>query len=78
MKQFLSILKWSGVHLTFAVTCYSVHTGNLTHEVMFSLQLLYAGGLEKFYSPSLLLTDTVLYGLPQMEEMLSEYNLLYP
>lgn len=78
VKHIQSILKWSGVHLTFAVTRYSVHTGNLTHEVMFFSQLLYPGCLQKFYSPSLLLTDTVLHGLPQMEEMLSEYNLLYP
>lgn len=78
VKQLLSILKWSGVHLTFAVTCYSVHTGNLTHEVMFFSQLLYPGCLQKFYSPSLLLTDTVLHELPHTEEMLSEYNLLYP
>lgn len=57
------------------MTCYSVHAGKLTPEVMFHLRLLYAGCLQKFYSPSLLLTDTVLYGLPEMEEMLSKYNL---
>lgn len=43
VKQLLSILKWSGADFPFAVTCYSVHAGNLTHEVMFHLQLLMLG-----------------------------------
>lgn len=77
MNQLLSIWNWSGVHLTFAATCYSVHAANLTREVMFHLRLLYAGCLQKSYRPSLLLTDTVRYGLPEMEEILSKYNLTF-
>lgn len=76
VKQLLSIWKQSGVHLTFAVvTCYSVHAGNLTHEVMFHLWILYAVYLQKFYTPTLLLTDTALYGLLEMGEILYKYSL---